>query len=302
MRAEQFIDAGLGILLGEYNDQRQLRQQGQLSKQQIEAQKQMGLFNQQLALEMWDKTGPLAQRKGYEKAGLNPGLMYGIGGGGGQTASSPTGNVQGGTAPAGGGEIGLGIQLGLAKKLQEAQISNIEADTKVKEKEAGLKPAQTANVEQQTTNAKLDEQLKQLEISIKTQTFDEVVRKMQAEVQTAEGNAEKAKNEGRLSTEAYAETIQQIKQTTIEGATRITLQKAQIKLNEEQQKQITNAIWKAQQEIAQGATKLNQEQQKILIQRIQQELSKEMQGFNLATPEKIKQWTEMFTDIIGTVL
>lgn len=129
----------LGMPLAAWNDRRQLRQQGRLSEQQMGFDKRMTDYNQQKQLEMWEKTGPQGQMEQLKKAGLNPGLIYGMGGAGGQTANVTPGNVQGAKAPAGGGEVeamtGMGIQSRLLKAQEEllqsqANLNNVEAAKK----------------------------------------------------------------------------------------------------------------------------------------------------------------------------
>jgi len=55
----------------------------------------------------------LNQMAELEKAGLNPALLYGMGGGGGQSTSVNTGSVSGGSAPTGGREVQDMISMGL---------------------------------------------------------------------------------------------------------------------------------------------------------------------------------------------
>jgi hypothetical protein len=133
--AQGAIGAGLGLIMQKSNDKRQIRQQRELQGIEIAGQKQMTDYNQQKALEMWEKTGYGAQKNQMKAAGLNPGLMYGMGGGGGQTAGVTPGNVSGGNASGNSGEaMGMAMmaaQMGLLK----AQKENIEADTD--EKKAG---------------------------------------------------------------------------------------------------------------------------------------------------------------------
>lgn len=123
------IATGMGLVTANWNDKRQLKQQEKLQNIQIKGQKEIGEFNQALALETWDKTNYDAQRKQMEKAGLNVGLMYGGAGSGGTTQGGQAGGIQGGQAPAGGGEIGMGIQQAMAMEMQKAQIENIKAQT-----------------------------------------------------------------------------------------------------------------------------------------------------------------------------
>lgn len=86
---------------------------------------------------MWKDTNFGAQIAELNKAGLNPGLIYGMGGAGGTTTGHGTAQPSGATAPGGttAAEMGMGLQMGLMaaqKRLIEAQASNLEADTKNK--------------------------------------------------------------------------------------------------------------------------------------------------------------------------
>lgn len=155
--AGQAVGAGMGMLLGNWNDKRQLRQQERLQELQIKGQKEMGDYNYRRQKQMWEETSYKAQKEQMEKAGLNPALMYGMGGGGGQSTGTPSGNVAGAQAPSGGGEpqgmAGMGMQMVQAAqltqaqiKLLEAQANNLNTDTT---KKAGV---DTANVQADTEN------------------------------------------------------------------------------------------------------------------------------------------------------
>lgn len=149
---QQAIGAGMGLLLGKYNDKRQIEQQKKLNTLEMDAQRTMTNFNQQKQLEMWKATSYPGQKEQMQKAGLNPGLMYGMGGGGGQTANVETGQVTGGHAPSGGGEMVAmatqAAQLGLLR----AQKENIEADTANKQADIPVKGATKTNIEASTTS------------------------------------------------------------------------------------------------------------------------------------------------------
>lgn len=137
----------LGEVFGQLGDNRQAKQNRKNMKLQIAGSKELTDYNAKKQLEMWEKTGYGAQKDQMMRAGINPALMYGMGGGGGQTASVATGSVGQGGSPSSGGEYGqiMGqvMQLGLMK----AQKENIEADTANKRAEAtytgGAKTGQT---------------------------------------------------------------------------------------------------------------------------------------------------------------
>lgn len=122
-----------GLAMQGQNDRRQISQQGKLQAMQIQGNKTMLDYQKQKELEMWEATSYPAQMAMLKKAGLNPALMYGMGGGGGTTVGGGGSSVGGGNAPVGGGEIGTMMGIGLQTKAQiellKAQKENIEADT-----------------------------------------------------------------------------------------------------------------------------------------------------------------------------
>lgn len=126
-----------GQIFGAMNDRRQLRQQQKLTDMQIDADQKMTAYNKSAQLQMWKDTSYGPQKEQMEKAGINPALMYGMGGGGGQTANVSTGNVGGGRASGNTGEnvamAGMGIDMALKQaqiRLMESQTNktNVEAD------------------------------------------------------------------------------------------------------------------------------------------------------------------------------
>lgn len=145
----------MGLALQGHNDRRQLQQQEELQRLQIAGQKEMMDYGMMKQFDMWLKTNYSEQVNQLKKAGLNPALLYGKGGPGGVTASA-SGSVQGGGAPAGGREIMDILNMGLQKKM-------IEAQTKVAEAQAKNIDADTANKPLQGQNIMADTELKVLE-------------------------------------------------------------------------------------------------------------------------------------------
>lgn len=134
--AQNGLGAIMGLMLQGHNDRRQLNQQGQLQQMQIRGNKEMMDYAMQKQMEMWKNTNFAAQVAQMKMAGLSPGLIYGMKGGGGITTGTPTGSVQGANAPTGGGEIptmmgmGMNMQLLQAQKdLLKAQADNLNANT-----------------------------------------------------------------------------------------------------------------------------------------------------------------------------
>ncbi len=118
-----------GMLGANTNQKRQYGQSKRLMA--LQNKYQMGL-NQQghdLQMDMWNKTNYGAQLQHMKDAGLNPGLMYGMGGGGGTTAGS-----QGGGSAAMGSvqqQENMGLQGAMAieqMKLVKAQVGKTNAE------------------------------------------------------------------------------------------------------------------------------------------------------------------------------
>ena len=108
------IASGVGnLVFGEFQQKQALRGQQKALAQQNAA-----------AMDIWEKTNYKAQMAQLEKAGLNPGLIYGMGGAGG-TLGGASGNLNAGTNQM----QGMGIQGAMQLALLNAQKENIEADT-----------------------------------------------------------------------------------------------------------------------------------------------------------------------------
>lgn len=135
--ASSIVGQGLGMALAPQQDARQLKQQEKLNELQIKGNERMSEFQKQQQLDLWNKTNVEAQVEHYKNAGMNPALVYGLGGGGGTTAAAAGGNaVSGGnaadaasTANAQTAQVGMGLQMASQLALQKAQKENIEADT-----------------------------------------------------------------------------------------------------------------------------------------------------------------------------
>ena len=148
---------------------------------------ELAKFNLQLQKNLWDYTNYENQVKHMKNAGLNVGLMYGKGGGGGATASIAGGSAQ----KVSDQSFTQGMAMMQQAQLNKAQIENINADTKKKEVEANklagvdteVGRAQIANLLQGVENQKAQEVLTQVqtrignaEANIKEMSIDSSVR------------------------------------------------------------------------------------------------------------------------------
>lgn len=112
-----------------------------------------------------DLQSPQAMVQQLKKAGLNPALMYSMGGAGGHVSSAPQGGASSGS--------GAGNQLGLQNlfsvdPLTMAQIENINADTDKKKEEV--------------KNTQQDTALKKSMELLNTQTTDQNARRFEHEL------------------------------------------------------------------------------------------------------------------------
>lgn len=124
------VGGALGMIGQGKRAKKQHNRQKELMGIQLGNQQALNKQGQELQMKTWRDTGYEAQMKMMKDAGLNPGLMYGMSGGGGQTVGSQGGgSAQGGNAAAP-MDIGASVQAGLMM----AQASKLKAETeKIKE-------------------------------------------------------------------------------------------------------------------------------------------------------------------------
>lgn len=164
-------NTGLGMLLQGHNNRVQLKQQGKLSAQQLGFDKQKMDYANKKQLEMWNATNYSSQVAHMEKAGLNPGLAYGMSGGGATTAGGGQASV--GAPQAATGQEIMGLQLmGAQKALIEAQTAKAQAEA---DKTAGVDTALA------TTQSKIAE----LERSMLHDTYEETYYRIKGEADKA---------------------------------------------------------------------------------------------------------------------
>lgn len=266
--AGDVLGATLGLALEGHEDARQLNQQQRLQELQMAGQKGMAMFNQDLAYEMWKKTGPVGQMEQLRKAGLNPGLIYGMGGAGGATASVTPGNVSGADAPKGGSEIPamIGLQLqGAQLQLLNAQKANIEADTAKKQAEVPKTQTETASLAQGIENQKasqklteIDTKLKQLQFNFENASLSDRLDIIAQEARRTTGEATRALIQANVDETTEQTKINSIRATYVQQMLQQALTKAQtenvqqattesksnVMLNAEKYRAIANEILK----------------------------------------------------------
>lgn len=218
----------MGMMQGALNNEMQLDNFDINSRKQIQFNKWNNANNVESQVDLWNKTGYEAQVEQMKKAGINPGLLYGKGGGGGQTAAA---NTPGVNTPATNpnmdivGGAGMGIQLGL----MDAQRKNIEAQTAKLE-------AETPNI---TQNTKL--QWQQTHKQQMDNLIQEISQATDKDGNNTEGDIQKsaAVTAMRQQIEETARRIEMIQQS------KETAQEQEEKINKEKQLLQNQINWEA---------------------------------------------------------
>lgn len=271
------VGAGMGMLLGGHNDRRQREQQQALQDMQIKGNKEMIDYQKAADLQMWNDTNYSAQMEHLRKAGLNPGLLYGMSGGGGVTTGGGAAGVSGSQAPTGGGEpqamAGMGIQMGLL----QAQKANIEAQTaktKVEtEKTAGVdtKEAETRilDLTQGIENKKALEamtnvqtKIAQIEESIKGRTEEDTVRAIGWNAGKIMEEMDQAKYTTQISEATWRTKVQIVKTELVGMLLKNTLTKTQTQLTNQEITNKANEIVQKWMQLEQSGINTNVNQQR----------------------------------------
>lgn len=175
------LGIGLGEALGQLHGQQENERTKKLMDIQKGNQKELNEHGAKLQRETWDYTNYENQVKHMENAGLNVGLLYGMGGAGGATTGGQGGgNANGGNAPKV-DSAGL-MAIGLQNKAIESQIELNKSLANKATKEAGEVEARTP------THAKgmqkTDEEIK--EIASRIGVNETAVRKMFQEIEESD--------------------------------------------------------------------------------------------------------------------
>ena len=291
----------LGLLLGGVNDRRQVRQQKRLN----EANKPYVEWLNQQQLKMWEATGYGAQKDQLKRAGMNPALMYGMGGGGGQSS-----NIQAtapGAAPTGGGEAMGMIGMGLNMALLRAQKENIEADTAKKDAEAaeikGIKTAkgQQEIVESQSRtelnlqgldNARQENEIQRLKQTMMnlenfkmSKSMDDDLDRIHWEAAKAMRQYEILTNESYVSGKTREENVSIIQQRAIGAVLDNVLKRTE---NAQKQQQITESV----NNVMRDWDKLSLEQKRVQIMDIMKDWETDLPKWG------VEQATKILDDIL----
>lgn len=270
---------------------RQEHQAKKNAKQQVKYQKELAEHQQKLAMENWENTNYAAQIEQMKKAGVSPGLIYGMSGGGatlGATGSS------GAASKADTVQTPDFMGMGLTAELQKAQIENIKADTTSKEidntnkDEGGIDfqgkttaigeataridkiKAETSNTELQTAIGTYQKDVAENQAKISNATVEDAIQIVKHQNDKLWGEAMSAMAKGNVDTDTQETVKRQINLNEAEQITRIAAQKAGIELTQQQIAKTVMEIDKVLQETGsiKAATEFNYGEEASWIRRI----------------------------------
>lgn len=265
-----------GNVMQQKNQDKRFNQEQDLMDKQVENQKELNKFNQNLGLETWHQTNYSAQRKELEKAGLNTGLLYGQGGGGGTTTGNAGGSASGGTSPSYGNELqtmtAMGLQLATQKanielmesqatknKVEATKIAGVDTDLAGKNIESLTQGIEESKAKQALT--KVTEEIQQFDLKYKNETREEYINQLTNLGKKLAAETDTALQEAKIANTTVNEKINIIKTELAGKLLQNDLTKAGIQAtNQEIQESIET--------IKQGWTKI--EQDKTLTQAQQQ--------------------------------
>lgn len=279
-----------------------------------ESQKRMADYHYDLGMKQWEATGYKAQVEQMKRAGLNPALMYGTAGSGGTTATQGGGASQSVNSEGSNG-VGMGMQMGLQSAMMEAQINNINADTKNKEADVQNKGADTIlkgtqaqslveginNIKAETRLKGVQEDLISLQHLTNLTTFDAQIRKIEQEGRLIFYQAENAMHYADINEATKNEKISIIK-TELIGAmlsnayTRAGINKTEAEINKMAKDIEVNFMNASTNKMNANTNNRNtwQSETKILW-------DKEMQNKSQDLKESEHNW-KMFMDGVNTVM
>lgn len=248
-QANNLVGAGMGLALEGHNDRRQLRQQGKLQQMQMQGNMAITDYNMNKQYEMWLKTNYQEQMRQMKMAGLNPGLMYGMGGGGGTTTGQATGQVSGAEAPKGGGEVIAQQGLGIQSALLQAQKENIQASTEKTKAETANLPLAGKEIQSRTANLDKQWDLMAIDEDLKNSTLNAQKSIIISEMRTKFEEMEIAVKQNKMTEEQLRAQVDLMKAQAAKMAVDNGLTKAQTELAGKQGGKIDEEIEKIKKEV-----------------------------------------------------
>lgn len=224
--------------------------------------------------EMYEYTGYASKVRQLKEAGLNPGLIYGMGAsGGGVTGNTAAPSVSGGAAPNVPASTanklaatGMGLQLSKLQSEIELNKSIAEANRA----KAGLESQQTTSETLKQSGITLDNKLKEITLNVENKTVEDKITAIKAASDKAVYDATKAIGEmtsslakGTVDKSTTDEQIKLVNISIAQAYTEIAALKSNMNLNDAKRKEIANAIEQAWTRVEYDGSKMKAEISKI---------------------------------------
>ena len=242
--ATGLLSEGIGLLTQGLKNKQQLKQAGKLQDLALQGYYKQTDYNTAKQLQLWKDTGPVGQMEQLDKAGLNPGLIYGMGGAGGQTASITPGQTMKEQAHTAEPTPAMGMQLGMLK----AQVDNLNADTTLKLAEAKKKAgADTSNVEANTKLIEMDTEWHELQKNLLNATFIDQAKAIENNSAKTFEELHQLEMQNQLTEETFQAEVNKRAAESIGALLENAMKESNMKVNEARIKQIANEIlqgWK----------------------------------------------------------
>lgn len=258
------VNAAAGVM--GIGDKRQLRQQQKLTNQQVQAQMDLGEYNRQLQMQMWNDTNYGAQRKHLEDAGLNAALLYGKGGMGGMTTGGGMATGVGGGQAANAAQTsqasaGMGL-MGAQIALMQAQTKKTEVeadklagvDTELAGADTGLKKQGTLESESRTEMNKIQAEIQKLDLELKGKSLEDQLYIIDQEAHAMTGKRMKAWAEGNIAENTQETQMKIINQELTNKALEAVAIQQGVNLDKARINEITNDIQRKWQELGMNTT------------------------------------------------
>lgn len=274
-----------------WRNRNQQKQNQALINQQMQAQKEMGFFNIERQLDLWNKTNAGAQLDHYKKAGLNPALMYEGGAPGGSTNATP-GNVgqASADAKAGGGYTGMNIIMPAQIKLMEAQARNLDADTAKKSGvETQLGQTTIEQLKATTTNVKVQTALTRIQKDIAEISQEDVTDALSLNAEKLQQEVLQLRNQTEISDQTKQTIINTIKQQYANAILTGMMMKSGIEVNAAEINKMAHEITQKYLGLQQTQTQIGQKQ--VEIAQTSQQIRQKTDEIDIKTLEAIIKGT-----------
>lgn len=212
-------------------------EQRRAATKQFERQKELQEHAKESQMDIWNRTNYEAQVEHMKAAGLNPALMYGMGGGTGGT----TGSV--GTGQAAQQDV-MDIGAAVAQnRLTQAQVENLEAQTeKTKAEKDKIAGVDTEKTVAETGLTNVQAEIAKINAEIAGRTKEEAINYIKDSADKMLAETVQAQIQQTIDERTYNDRVKQIKAESIGAILENQIRGTTVSLNKARIKEISEAI------------------------------------------------------------